>query len=713
MKKRLLFLVALFVTTMAFAYDAQIGGIYYYLNSEKKTATVTHNGDLWGGGGYDNITTITIPSKVVYGGEEYIVTSIWDQTFYRNKTLSSVVISENIKEINYQAFAGCSSLTSVSLPNTLTFIGYGAFSGCKSLESITLPNSVTTIFDAAFGNCSSLKTITIPNSVTTLGSEINSFRNVFVGCSSLLSVNVEESNQYLTSVDGVLYNKDKTKLIICPGAKTSFSIPNTVVIIGKYAFQGCNFLSAIVIPESVTEIEDAAFYYCSSLESVTFNNDNIKIGNDAFYGTPWFENQPDGCIYVGNCLYTYKGEMAEGTHIDIKEGITFICTAALGDQPLASVTIPNTVIEIGNGAFNETLITSIEIPNSVIKLGDGVFSGCKNLTKVTIGSGTLEIGVPYDKFLEEETVVGVGEIFLGCSSLKEFIIDENNPNYKTIDNVVYSKDLSILYFCSPAKTSINSIPENLKKIETLAFYGTSLSSFIVPNSVVELGYMTFGDSQTLKTVTLGNNITFINCYTFVETDLDTIVSLSINPPKVLNFWAEEETQEALYSINTETCVLIVPEVAKDAYANHPIWGEFMNIETIKEEKYSVTASSAAPEMGGVKVILVAEPIEGFEFVRWSDDNTDNPRTIELTKDIELQAYFKIAEGSTVNLETSKIISAEVYGNNGVLYVDGAEVDYHVLDAAGRLIYSGRDAALSLPRGVYVVVVGDEVEKVVL
>ena len=76
----------------------------------------------------------------------------------------------------------------------------------------------------------------------------------------------------------------------------------------------------------------------------------------------------------------------------------------------------------------------------------------------------------------------------------------------------------------------------------------------------------------------------------------------------------------------------------------------------------------------------------------------------------MYAYFRVAG---TGLENSVISSANVYGNNGTLYVEGAETDYHVLDAAGRLVYSGRESALSLPRGVYVVNVGGEVQKVVL
>jgi hypothetical protein len=132
------------------------------------------------------------------------------------------------------------------------------------------------------------------------------------------------------------------------------------------------------------------------------------------------------------------------------------------------------------------------------------------------------------------------------------------------------------------------------------------------------------------------------------------------------------------------------------------------------ETFTITTASEVPSMGGVKVTLTAEPIEGFEFVEWTDGNTDNPRTLTLTENIEVYARFQMAQGGTpVDLETSKISSANIYTTNGTLHVENATENYHILDAAGRLIYSGNATILTLPRGIYLVTMGGEVEKIVL
>ena len=137
---------------------------------------------------------------------------------------------------------------------------------------------------------------------------------------------------------------------------------------------------------------------------------------------------------------------------------------------------------------------------------------------------------------------------------------------------------------------------------------------------------------------------------------------------------------------------------------------------INQYEVTVTADGNGTVTGSgtydydTEVTIEAIANEGYHFVQWSDGNTENPRTIVVVEDIELRAEFELDGTPVDNVDESSVM---IYVQNGVIYVEGAETDYHVLDAAGRLIYSGRDAQLSLPRGVYMVAIEGEVEKVVL
>ena len=113
---------------------------------------------------------------------------------------------------------------------------------------------------------------------------------------------------------------------------------------------------------------------------------------------------------------------------------------------------------------------------------------------------------------------------------------------------------------------------------------------------------------------------------------------------------------------------------------------------------------------GTEVTIEAIANEAYRFVQWSDGNTENPRTIVVVEDVELRAEFELDGTPVDNVDDSSVM---IYVQNGMLYIEGVEIDYNVFDASGRLIYTGRDAQLQLPRGVYVIAVGDKIQKVVL
>ena len=202
------------------------------------------------------LTSVTIPNSV---------TSIGEKAFFYCSGLTSVTIPNSVTSIGNYAFYFCSGLTSVTIPNSVTSIGSGAFYYCRELTSITIPNSVTSIGSCVFSYCYGLTSITIPNSVTSIGSSAFSYctgltsmtipnsvtsigEGAFSGCEGLTSINVAEDNLNYASIDGVLYNKDKNTLIMCPMGKTgSMTIPNSVTSIGSSAFYSCEGLTSMTV----------------------------------------------------------------------------------------------------------------------------------------------------------------------------------------------------------------------------------------------------------------------------------------------------------------------------------------------------------------------------------------------------------------------------------------------------------------------------------
>ena len=227
----------------------------------------------------ESLTSVTIPDSV---------TSIGKYAFFCCTSLTSVTIPDSVTSIGRFAFSNCTSLTSVTIPDSVTSIGEYAFYYCKSLTSMTIPDSVTSISSSTFASCTSLTSVTIPNSVTSIGEyafyDCKSLTSVtipgsvtsiglyaFASCTSLTGIWVAEGNShYANDASGVLFNKDKTTLVQCPGAFAAYTIPDSVTSIGDNTFDHCTSLTSVTIPDGVTSIGWRAFSNCTSLTDVYY-----------------------------------------------------------------------------------------------------------------------------------------------------------------------------------------------------------------------------------------------------------------------------------------------------------------------------------------------------------------------------------------------------------------------------------------------------------
>ena len=228
-----------------------------------------------------------------------------------------------------------------------------------------IPSGVLTINENAFDG-SNFSELSIPNSVLSINNDI---LGILGQCKNLAAINVDNENPNYSAVDGVLFNKDKTSLILYPVAKenATYNIPSSVNTIEKDAFANCNSLNAVNIPDSVTSIGNQAFIMCENLNSVTIPNSVTSIGGGAFF----------------NCT---------GLHtINIPTGVTSIESGVFQGAGLTSVTIPAGVTNIKDVAFSgcEQLKTVV-IPDSVTEIGYKAFVNCDSLTDVYYGGSETQ-----------------------------------------------------------------------------------------------------------------------------------------------------------------------------------------------------------------------------------------------------------------------------------------------------------------------------------
>ena len=437
------------------------------------------------------LTSVTIPNSV---------TSIGCGAFYECSSLTSVTIGESVTSIGEDAFRDCSKLTSVTIPESVTSIGNGAFynTGIYNNKSnweskvlyidncligaegsisgaYTIKENTRLIANYAFANCTSLTSITIPNSVTSIGC------GAFYECSSLTSVTIGES---VTSIgeDAFYY---------C-SLLTSITIPNSVTSIGGHAFSYCFSLTSIFIPNSVKSIGDWAFTGCTFTKDNFVNNSTLDAVANNYWGAEFVDAEIEGLLIRNDTVIDCRNFV---TSITIPNGVTSIGDGAFADCSfLTSITIPESVTSIGKNAFSawfsSSSLTSITIPNSVTSIGEYAFYGCFSLATVTLTANSVE------EFCKSQ---GNGLLFNAGVTCRRYIqIDGKDIIEITIPNGVTSIGDHAFYGCT-SLTSI-TIPNSVTSIGNGAFLACSLTSVTIPKSVTSIGELAFYGCSALDSV---------------------------------------------------------------------------------------------------------------------------------------------------------------------------------------------------------------------
>lgn len=267
-----------------------------------------------------SLKKLTIPSNVQYIGnscfrdcislEEVVIEKsikrgidIGERAFENCSNLTKITLPEDLAEIYSGFFNSCKSLKNITIPPKVTVIGDNAFGSCDKLSEINLPASVTKIDDAAFAGCYNLDKISLPDGLSKIGKNV--FKDcvlldtlklpdhltkiessAFRGCINLEKLEISSKNKFFKTVDGILFNKNKSEIICYPQNKPdkTYTIPDSVTHIREWAFSGCKNLETIIIPDSVNEIGEFAFFSCTGLKRVVIPDSVICIDDNAFRG---------------------------------------------------------------------------------------------------------------------------------------------------------------------------------------------------------------------------------------------------------------------------------------------------------------------------------------------------------------------------------------------------------------------------------------------
>ena len=498
-------------------------------------------------------------------------------------------------------------------------------------------------------------------------------------------------------------------------------------------------IKKMIINEGITSIEGFIGVECPNLTEIVFPESLESIGAEPFRRTPWYNNQPDGCLYINKCLWGYKGTMPENTHIDVKEGTLIIGGGTFsGCSSLTSITIPNSVTSIGYSAFSGcSSLISISIPNSVTSIGNYAFQYCESLTSISIPNSVTSIG---------------NDAFSFCSSLDTLICNCN-------DSLIFDTDIdynpfkipTLRYLTAPAvafntfreenqtlfsnkltevhisdgelnENGFNFINRSKKTLHTidldsatnttindLAFYDCyKLENLTLPKNVETIGYKAFADCKHLTELTIPASVTeigesaFENCrsintLTFEEgSALESISSWAFYNNHALESvelpeGVKEIGNAAFYGCTYVEEIVIPSSVERIGDNGFALCNQVKRMEVRATTPPTIEAKTFHQVSRSIEFIVPADARNAYaEDEYWREFIQEAPTNVENT-----------------------IEGVEIYTQNGTLHIEGATENYHILDAAGRLIYSGNATTLTLPRGIYLITMGGEVEKIVL
>ncbi len=407
-----------------------------------------------------------------------------------------LILPDSVETIGYYLL---SDLKSVSFGAGIHTLDPEMFAWCHDLQSITVSaaNPYFCIVDGALYDKAKTTFIAYPmggeDLSHTLPATATNLDAVNYDIYSNLTISVAAGHPTMTTVDGVTYTKDMTRVLFCDKNKAgAYVMPNSVTSIADAAFANCDALTAVTIAPSVTSIVYRAFEGCGLLASVTLPQSLVSIDAYAFRGTPSLQSidLPNGLTTIGGSAFASSGL----TSLTLPHSVREVYGSAFSSSQITTVDL-GSVEYLGGGVFANTPLRSVVIPDTVTYLGGSAFYCCYDLRSAILGKGLTAI--------QDET--------FALSGLESIDIPSN------------IRDIWPYAFENCDSLEQVTLNEGLENIYDRTFrYCSALREIVIPDSVTYLGPCAFEECASLTRAVLGAGITFVDEYTFDGCPLETL-----------------------------------------------------------------------------------------------------------------------------------------------------------------------------------------------
>ena len=432
-----------------------------------------------------------------------------DTLIHYTGTASAVSVPAGIKEIAPEAFADQNGISKVYIPSSVEKIGEGAFRNCTNLKEVSLSDGLTAIESGAFAGCSSLSGFTLPKTLETIGA------GVFSGDTALKSVDIGK-NPLFSYVDGVLYDRDQTKLIeVMPGREAeTLNMPTTVTDIERYAFWGQTYLKEVTLSPNLGEIPEYAFSNCTNLQKVSIPYSVRKIAAKAF----------ENCINLGNVTIPPSVTTIHDTAFDGCDNLKIQAEDDSAAQTFEQERQKNQTVsamlqdDVAVGNFYNK--QDAEEETSAVS-GNSTASGDYDVNHPADVSN-LDVTKYYAN--DPSSVLGKTRIVQNQAVvMMDPKVEENKQeaepaeekNYELLDDISQDK-VKIKQYYQDQSLAMQELPA-VTEIGDFAFARSSLQGILMPDGLQKIGYGAFYHCDDLTDVEIPSSVSVIEPEAFSKT----------------------------------------------------------------------------------------------------------------------------------------------------------------------------------------------------